>query len=182
MGMAKVVATMSTKTQPWQKTATATAPDLSQVISIDDDEPTLTLNVTVTITSILDTAMIEEDESLRSKQIHIMQESVDKLLQGCRSEQDLQGKIAMLTLEWNVAINNAVVNLHQYKNLQKDNIKLAEELNKLKKFQGSWETAPIIQKLKQQIKEKDDMITMQKQEISDTCAAWDKADAELTTL
>ncbi len=89
--------------------------------------------------SILDTVMMEEDESLRTKQICIMQESMDKLLQGCRSEQDLQEKITTLTTEWDVAINNAAVNLCQYENLQKDNIKLPEEFNKLKKFQGSGE-------------------------------------------
>ena len=55
--------------------------------------------------------------------------------------------------------------------MQKDNTKLTEEISKLKKLQGSREMAPIIQKLKQQIKEKDDIITMQKQEISDICAA-----------
>ncbi len=66
--------------------------------------------------------------------------------------------------------------------MQKDNTKLTEEISKLKKLQGSREMAPIIQKLKQQIKEKDDIITMQKQEISDICAARDKADAELTIL
>ncbi len=76
-----------------------TAPDLLQVISIDDDEPMLTSNVIVMTTSILDTAMMEEDELLRTKQIHIMQESVDKLLQGCGLEQDLQETITMLTSE-----------------------------------------------------------------------------------
>ncbi len=171
MGMAKVAVTMSTKTQSWQKTAMVTIPDPSQVISIDDDEPTLTSNVTVMTTSILDTAMMEEDKSLRTKQIHIMQESMDKLLQEYGLEQDLQEKITTLTSEQDVAINNAVVNLHQYENLQKDNTKLTEEISKLKKLQGSGETAPIIQKLKQHIKEKDDTISMQKQEISDICAA-----------
>ena len=68
-------------------------------------------------------------------------------------------------------MNNAVVNLCQYENLQKDNTKLAEEISKLKKLQGSGEMAPIIQKLKQQVKEKDNTISMQKQEISDICAA-----------
>ena len=111
-----------------------------------------------------------------------MQESIDKLLKGCGSEQALQEKIATLTLERDVAMNNAVVNLHQYENLQKDNIKLAEEFNKLKKIQGSSETAPIIQKLKQQIREKDDTIAVQQQEINNTCAAQDKATAELTAL
>ncbi len=76
--------------------ATVPAPDLMQVISIDNNEPTLTSDVTVAM-SILDTAMVEEDESLRSRQVHIMQESIDKLLKGHRSEQDLQEKIAMLT-------------------------------------------------------------------------------------
>ncbi len=99
MGTAKVAATTSTKTQPWQKTATATTPDPLQVISIDDDEPMLTSNVTAMTMSILDTVIMEEDESPRTKQIHIMQESVDKLLQGCRLEQDLQEKITTLTLE-----------------------------------------------------------------------------------
>ncbi len=37
-----------------------------------------------------------------------------------------------------------------------------EEYSKLKKIQGSGEMAPIVQKLKQQIKEKDDIITAQK--------------------
>ncbi len=68
-------------------------------------------------------------------------------------------------------MNNTVVNLHQYKNLQKENIKLAEEINRLKKIQGSGETTPIIQKLKQQIREKDDTIVIQQQEINDTCTA-----------
>ena len=117
MSMGKAAATMSTKIQSEQKMATVTAPDPSQVISIDDDKPMLTSNVTAITTSILDTVMMEEDESPRSKQMPIMQESVDKLLQGCRSQQDLQEKITMLTLEWDVAINNAVVNLHQYENL-----------------------------------------------------------------
>ncbi len=79
-------------------------------------------------------------------------------------------------------MNNTAVNLCQYENLQKDNTKLTEELNKLKKLQGSGEMALIVQKLKQQIKEKDDIITMQKQEISDKRVAQDKAEAELTTL
>ncbi len=82
MGMTKVAATMSTKTQPWQKTAMVTAPDPLQVISIDDDEPTLTSNVTAMTMSILDTAMMEEDKSPRTKQIRIMQESIDKLFKG----------------------------------------------------------------------------------------------------
>ncbi len=68
-------------------------------------------------------------------------------------------------------MNNTAVNLRQYKSLQKDNTKLAEEISKLNKLQGSREMAPIIQKLKQQIREKDDIITAQKQEISDTCEA-----------
>ncbi len=134
------------------------------------DEPMLTSDVTAAM-SILDTAMVEEDELPRLRQVCVMQESVNKLLKGCRLEQDLQEKIAMLTSERDVAVNNAVVNLHQYENLQKENIKLAEEINRLKKIQGSGETTPIIQKLKQQIREKDDTITMQQQEINDTCAA-----------
>ena len=97
--------------------ATATTLDPMQVINIDNDEPTLTSSVTAMTMSILDTAMMEEDESLRSKQMHIMQESVDKLLQGCRLEQDLQERITTLTSEQDIAINNAAVNLHQYKNL-----------------------------------------------------------------
>ncbi len=89
MRMGKVAATTSTKIQPQQKMATATTPDLTQVISIDDDEPMLTSNVTAMTMSILDTAIVQEDESLRSKQMRIMQESVDKLLQGHGSKQDL---------------------------------------------------------------------------------------------
>ena len=99
MGTTKVTATMSTRTQPHQKTAMVTIPDPSQIISIDDDKPTLTTDVTATTTSVLDTAMMEEDESLRTKQLCIMQESIDKLLQGCGLEQDLQEKITKLTLE-----------------------------------------------------------------------------------
>ena len=95
----KPTATMSTKTQPCQKTAMVTIPDPSQIISIDDDEPTLTMNVTVMTMSILDTVMMEEDKSLRTKQLHIMQESINKLLQGYGSEQDLQEKITRLTSE-----------------------------------------------------------------------------------
>ncbi len=79
-------------------------------------------------------------------------------------------------------MNNAVVNLHQYKNLQKDNNKLIEEISKLKKLQGSREMALIVQKLKQQVKEKDDTISKQQQEINDISAAHNKADAELATL
>ncbi len=75
-----------------------------------------------------------------------------------------------------------MVNLCQYENLQKDNIKLAEEFNKFKKIQGSGEMAPIVQKLKQQIREKDDTITVQKQEINDIREAQDKVTAELSTL
>ena len=86
------------------------------------------------MTSILDTAMMEEDKLLKSKQLRLMQESIDKLLQGHGSEQDLQEKITRLTLEWDVAMNNAVVNLWQYENLQKENTELAEEVTKLKKL------------------------------------------------
>ncbi len=85
----KLAVTMSTKTQPYQKSATVTIPDLSQIISIDDDKPIPTMDITTTMTSVLDTAMIEEDESPKSKQLCLMQESVNKLLQGCGSEQDL---------------------------------------------------------------------------------------------
>ena len=87
--------------------------------------------------SILDTAMMEEDKSLRSKQLCLMQESIDKLLQGCGLEQDLQEKITKLTSEWDVAMNNAAVNLQQYENLQKENTKLAEEVSKLQSFRKS---------------------------------------------
>ncbi len=59
----------------------------------------LTLNVTAMTASILDTAIMEEEESPRMKQIFMVQELVDKLLQGCRSEQDLQEKITILTSE-----------------------------------------------------------------------------------
>ena len=86
MGTTKVTATMSTRTQPQQKTAMVTISDPLQIISIDDDEPMLTMNITVMTMSILDTAMMEEDELLRTKQMHIMQESMDKLLQGHGSE------------------------------------------------------------------------------------------------
>ena len=96
--MTKTTAT-STGTQPCQKPATVTAPDPLQIISIDDDEPTLTTDVTLTMMSVLDTVMMEDDESLRTKQLCLMQESIDKLLQGCRSEQDLQEKITKLTSE-----------------------------------------------------------------------------------
>ncbi len=58
-------------------------------------------------------------------------------------------------------MNNAVVNLQQYKNIQKENIKLADKVSKLKKLQGSGETALIVQKLKQQIREKDNTISQQ---------------------
>ncbi len=126
--------------------------------------------------------MIEDDDSLRTKQLHLMQESVDKLLQGCRSEQDLQEKIAKLTSERDIAMNNAAVNLQQYKNMQKENIKLADEVSKLKKLQGSGETAPIVQKLKQQLKEKDDTISQQQQEINDISTACYQAEAELAAL
>ncbi len=179
----KLTATMSTKTQLCQKSAMVTIPDLLQIISIDDDdEPTLTMNVTTMIRSILDTAMMEEDESPKSKQLHLMQESIDKLLQGCGSEQDLQEKITKLTLEWDVTMNNAAVNLWQYENLQKENTKLAEEFSKLKKLQGSGEMAPIIQKLKQQIMERDNTIAKQQKEINDISTAHNKTDTELATL
>ncbi len=145
----KITAMMSTGIQPHQKPAMVTAPDPLQIISIDDDEPTLITDVTPMTTSVLDTAMMEDDESLRTKQLHLMQESVDKLLQGHGLEQDLQEKIIKLTSEWDVAVNNAAVNLWQYKSMQKENIKLAEEISKLKKLQDSGEMAPIIQKLKQ---------------------------------
>ena len=42
--------------------------------------------------------------------------------------------------------------------------------------------APIIQKLKQQVKEKDNTISEQQQEINDISTACNKAEAELTTL
>ena len=74
-----------------------TVPDLMQIISINDDKPTLTTDVTMTTMSVLDTVMMEDDESPRSKQLCLMQESVDKLLQGHGSEQDLQEKITKLT-------------------------------------------------------------------------------------
>ena len=38
-----------------------TAPDPLQIISINDDEPTLTTDVTPMTTNVLDTAMIEDD-------------------------------------------------------------------------------------------------------------------------
>ena len=80
--------------------ATATTLNPMQVINIDDDdELILTSNVTAMTMSILDTAMMEEDESPRSRQMCVMQESVDKLLQGCGLEQDLQEKITALTSE-----------------------------------------------------------------------------------
>ena len=94
----KMTAMTSTGTQPHQKLAMVTAPDPLQIISINDDEPTLTTDVTPMM-SVLDTAMMEDDESLRTKQLCLMQESTDKLLQGHRSEQDLQEKIAKLTSE-----------------------------------------------------------------------------------
>ena len=84
--MTKITAMMSTGTQPHQKPAMVTAPDLLQIISIDNDETTLTTDVTPMTMSVLDTAMMEDDESLRTKQLCLMQESVDKLLQGCRLE------------------------------------------------------------------------------------------------
>ncbi len=61
-------------------------------------------------------------------------------------------------------------------------MKIMEEINKLRKLQGSGETAPIVQKLKLQITKKDNTITTQQQEISDICSALDKATAELATL
>ena len=76
-----------------------TVPDPLQIISIDEDEPTLTTDVTMTTTGVLDTAMMEDKESLRTKQLCIMQESIDKLLQEHGSEQDLQEKITKLTSE-----------------------------------------------------------------------------------
>ena len=109
-GTTKVTAMMSTRTQPWQKTAMVTIPDPLQIISINDDKPTLTMNVTAMTMSILDTVMMEEDESLRTKQLRIMQESINKLLQD-GSEQDLQEKITKLTSEQDIAMNNAAVNL-----------------------------------------------------------------------
>ncbi len=66
-GAGKPTTTMSTKTQPCQKTATVTIPDPSQIISINDDEPMQAANVTMMTMSILDTAMMEEDEILRTK-------------------------------------------------------------------------------------------------------------------
>ena len=89
----------STTAQPQSKTATATAAEPLIIISIDDDEPTLTSNMTTATVSILNTAMMEEEESPRMKQICMVQELVDKLLQGHGSEQDLQKKIATLTSE-----------------------------------------------------------------------------------
>ena len=79
-------------------------------------------------------------------------------------------------------MNNTAVNLRQYKSLQKDNTKLAEEISKLNKLQGSREMAPIIQKLKQQVTERDNTISKQQQEINDVSTACNKVDAELTTL
>ncbi len=179
---AKPTPSMTTTAQPRLKPAAVTTIEPLFVISIEDNEPMLTSNVTTTTASILDTAMMEEEESPKMKQICMVQELVDKLLQGHRSEQDLQEKITMLTSEQDVAINNTAVNLHQYKNLQKDNIRLTEEVSKLKKFQGSGETAPIIQKLKQQIKDKDNIIMAQNCEIIDACKTQDKACAELSAL
>ena len=99
VSMTKITASMSTGTQLSQKPAMVTVPDPSQIISIDDDEPTLTTDVTPMAMSVLDTAMMEEDESPRTKQLHLMQESINKLLQGHGSEQDLQEKVAKLTSE-----------------------------------------------------------------------------------
>ena len=79
-------------------------------------------------------------------------------------------------------MNNAAVNLWQYKNTQKENIKLADEVSKLKKLQGSGEMAPIVQKLKQQLKEKDNTISQQQQEINDISTTCNQAKAELATL
>ena len=79
--------------------ATATAAEPLLIINIKDDEPMLTSNVTTATVSILDTAMMEEEELPRTKQICMVQELVDKLLQGHGSEQDLQEKIATLTSE-----------------------------------------------------------------------------------
>ena len=95
----KPAATMSTKTQPCQKSAMVTIPDPSQIISIDDDKPTPIMDITTTMMSVLDMAMMEEDESLKSKQLCLIQESIDKLLQGHGSEQGLQEKITRLTSE-----------------------------------------------------------------------------------
>ena len=97
--MTKITALMSTGTQLHQKPAMVTVPDPLQIISINNDEPTLTTDVTPMVMSILDTMMMEEDESLRTKQLCLMQESIDKLLQGHGSEQDLQEKVAKLTSE-----------------------------------------------------------------------------------
>ncbi len=47
--MTKITASMSTGTQLHQKSAMVTIPDLLQIISIDDDEPTPTMDVTVTM-------------------------------------------------------------------------------------------------------------------------------------
>ncbi len=80
MSTAKPTCSTSTTVQPWLKTATVTTTEPLFVISIEDDEPMLTLNVTTTTASILDTAMMEEEESLRMKQICMVQELVDKLL------------------------------------------------------------------------------------------------------
>ncbi len=99
VSMTKITASMSTGTQPQQKPAMVTVPDPSQIISINDNEPTLTTDVTPMVTSVLDTMMMEDDESLRTKQLCLMQESIDKLLQGCGSEQDLQEKVAKLISE-----------------------------------------------------------------------------------
>ncbi len=79
-------------------------------------------------------------------------------------------------------MNNAAVNLQQYENMQKENIKLADEISKLKKLQGSGEMAPIVQKLKQQMKEKDNTISQQQWKINDISTACNQAEAELATL
>ena len=66
-GMAKPTPLVSTTAQPQLKMATATAAEPLIIISIDDNEPMLTSNVTTATMSILDTAMMEEEESLRMK-------------------------------------------------------------------------------------------------------------------
>ncbi len=61
-------------------------------------------------------------------------------------------------------------------------MKIMEEIKKLRKLDVLLKTTPIVQKLKLKVMEKDNTITVQKQEISDICSALDKATAELTTL
>ncbi len=71
----KPTATTSMKTAQQQQVAIklVTTSDLSQVISIDDDDdPTPTPDVTAATTGVLDTAMVEEEESLQTKQLRIM--------------------------------------------------------------------------------------------------------------